>query len=76
MADTRDIIAFPIILESSAVMSAPPEFVRILETGGIVLICLEDKCRCLCRKNVNRARKMYKNLQILKDIRMHHDCIE
>ena len=34
-SDIKNMIAFPIILESTAVISAPPDFVRILETGGV-----------------------------------------
>ena len=33
------IIALPYFLESSAVVSAPLEFVRILETGGKLCSC-------------------------------------
>ncbi len=37
-ADTKNTIALPQMLESSAVMSAPVDFIRILETGGLLTL--------------------------------------
>ena len=36
--DTSNTIALPQMLESSAVMSAPVDFIRILETGGLLTL--------------------------------------
>ena len=37
-ADTRNSIAMAAMLESSALATAPPDFVRVLETQGLVYI--------------------------------------